>query len=1190
MKPSKIAVRPIANIAVATIVICRMSHAVNFSNAHQLQASDPYRHIWVAASAGSGKTKVLTDRVLRLLLEGTQPSKILCLTYTKAAATEMQTRIQETLSRWVMLPDDTLDTHIQAITGERPSEKMRKRARTLFASLLEINPPLRIQTIHAFCQSVLGRFPLEANVPPSFDILDERSSSEMLHTAQRWLLSIGLDPEPQPHHALLKEALVTFSSGLDEGKFNDILKGIINERRHIESLLTTLHDNFDDELSRLHYIRTCLVQHVGLDPDLRDESCIYERHFQLNHTQLAQLEGLRDTLQAIGSKSDLTALDYLKDFLRLRLTHPAQAADSYECIWLTDKGEPRANVVTKKIFGELNYLNDLIRSETQRVQAYREAIRALQTVQDATYLFIIAHALFERYHQMKQARGLLDYEDLIFATRKLLCSKDMIPWVLFKLDGGIDHILVDEAQDTAPIQWELVCALVDEFFSGDTAFSPTPERPERTLFVVGDEKQSIYRFQGADVQTFTATREHLQQHLRARSFALEEVRLAVSYRSTPAILEAVDAVFAGDHARRGLGDPTQDISHSAFKAAKAGSVELWPIVRVEKSKKDDAIAMLGAPSDHVTSELVLAQRIARTIAHWLHSKRPLLAQNRPLHAGDILILVRRRNHFVHLLSRELKRNNVPIAGLDRMELTEHIAVQDMLALAQFLLLPDDDLTLAGLLKSPLYGVDEEALFILCYGRGKDSLWQRVQHYEGDNTTVVAAREELTALLNKTDFTTPYALFAELLYGRHGRERMMARMGDEVLDPLHVFLGEAMRYEQLHAPSLQGFLEWITSGENSVKRDMEQGMEAVRIMTVHGSKGLQAPIVILPDTTALPNDAHDIVIDHHAAGHPLLFLSYAKEQACERIRTIKRHNEQQADEEYHRLLYVALTRAEEELIVCGYEKHHKRKETCWYELVNDGTKRLTDVQSLSTTEHFPWWNVEDETVLRYATFQPPSTNIVEARPAVANTPHQLLPAWATSSAPHEPTPPRPLAPSHLLEDEPVTIIPTSPMEARNTALPPSIEYGTLVHRLLHVLSNCEAETRPALAAQYLARQLPDMPSPRREQLIREVLQVMNEPQFAPIFGAGSLAEVPVTGVTSDTRVIAGRVDRLVVTQDKVLIVDFKTGKPPAANEEHPKRYLEQMRAYKDVLQHIYPTHTTSCALIYTSVPVLMPLDI
>jgi ATP-dependent helicase/nuclease subunit A len=1153
------------------------------ANPQQLLASHPEKHIWVAASAGSGKTKVLTDRVLRLLLQRTPPSQILCITYTKAAANEMQTRIHDTLGRWVMLEHDALKQELEAMSGTTPTQSTLLFARSLFARLLEDTPGLRIQTIHAFCQSILARFPLEAGVPPHFQILDERSQQELLQEAQSWLLHHGLNDTDEQISTALTHALHMLSLELGEMKFQDVIAAIIHHRTSIEQMLNQFPIDNCAQLGHSQLL-DMYYQRLGLDTSFASEESIIQHYFCLDETKRQTIRAAAEAFAQHGTAAEQTHTSLLYSIAHARL-FDEQMIDAYAGFFLTTEGEPRSTsrFPTKKVKENAAWILDWIARETQRILDYRRDMGAFQTASLSYHMTILAHALFQRYRLLKRMRGWLDYEDIIMHARDLLCSQQMIPWVLFKLDEGISHILVDEAQDTSPQQWELIGAIASEFFAGAGAHEQT-----RTLFVVGDEKQSIYRFQGADVASFTRMREQLKQLVQHAAQELHIVRLAMSFRSCPAILEAVDAIFAHPHAIQGLGDGSNEpIQHQAFRATSKGLVELWPVIRTEKIHKDDFFPIADSYSDTQDSTLQLAQRIASTVADWLHNQRILHAKNRPVSAGDILILVRRRNRLVNCISRELKRRGVPVAGLDRMVLNSHIAIKDLLALGQFLLLPEDDLTLATVLRSALYGVQEETLFELCYARGNDSVWTRVKAYTGTDSAVHMAATELGELLGRVDFGTPYDLYAELLYARGGRTRLIARMGEEVADPISVFLGETMRYEQLHAPSLQGFLHWISCGESMVKRDLEQGIDAVRIMTVHGSKGLQAPIVILPDTTSTPQNTtpHIMVDTPHDGALPFAYMMPTTANDCPLTRSMREANKTAETEEYHRLFYVALTRAEDELYLCGNEGGKSAPQHCWYHLAREAMLHANLMQSIPAGQAYPNWKIQEGDILRLSHLPEqdlPPTTAVHTLASTGIT----VPTWLTTTAPHEPTPPRPLAPSRLFEHTPAGIVPQ--IRTNNLASSSAMMRGTLIHKLLHILSSIAESARASFASHYVATHTPQWTEAERHGVIAEVLQVLHHPAFAPVFGEGSMAEVPLAGTIWENTVISGQVDRLVITQQEVLVVDFKSGTPP----EHgrvPEAYLKQMQAYRALLSAIYPDRTIRCALIYTANAQLVEIE-
>ncbi|MCW5774727.1 MAG: UvrD-helicase domain-containing protein, partial [Rhodospirillaceae bacterium] len=605
------------------------------------------------------------------------------------------------------------------------------------------------------------------------------------------------------------------------------------------------------------------------------------------------------------------------------------------CAYFTEggAGPRRKDLLTKKAAGLAPGAAEALAREAERLDLVRQRLAAARTAAATAALFCLAQAVLAHYEHTKRARAALDFGDLIDRARDLLAGDGRAAWVLWKLDGGIDHVLVDEAQDTSPEQWQLIRLLVDEFFAGLGA-----ERAgTRSLFVVGDFKQSIFSFQGAAPEEFRGMHAYFRERATAAERAWADVPLNVSFRSVTAVLETVDAVFALDAAKSGVAETGETIVHLSARGGLAGLVEVWPTVRPRDG--GDEQAWEEAPPEAAVPEPAeaLAGEIARRIAGWIAAGDVLESLGRPIRAGDVMVLVRRRGAFMDAMVSALKAARVPVTGVDRMRLGEQLAVQDLVALGRFLLLPDDDLALANVLKGPLFGFDDDRhLFPLAHGRGGKRLWHRLGEQAGTNADFAAARARLEALLARTDFEPPYELFARVLEAEGGRRAILARLGPDAEDPLDEFLELALAYQQRHAPSLEGFLHWLEQGETEIKRDLDQaGRDEVRVMTVHGAKGLQAPIVFLADTVAVPRDEERILWPDGngapaLADLPLFAPAVADEIAAAAARRQALRRRQA--EEYRRLLYVALTRAADRLYICGYETTRKMAEDCWYALI------------------------------------------------------------------------------------------------------------------------------------------------------------------------------------------------------------------------------------------------------------------
>ena len=1141
-----------------------MTEDFNEAARQQQFATDGRMSVWVTASAGTGKTKVLTDRALNLLLGGSPPGRILCLTFTKAAAAEMANRINDRLSQWTTLADCALSQALVGVTGTSPDHALLEHARRLFAQVLDTPGGMKIMTIHAFCQSLLRRFPIEAEIAPHFEVMDERSAAEALGEAREAVLAIarsGADPD-------LAKALTEITRYLGEESFSELLVALALERSRLRQLLD--HGGLEDCFDRLHAI---LDVSFGTTVAAILETACSEAAFDG-----VGLRKAAEGLQASAASSDRERGGLIAAWLA-NPTDRLALLDDYVSAYLTLDGIIRKTLLTKKVAATYPEIAAALLSEAERVHSLQAARSACALLRATEAMLRLAAALLVEYERYKTMHARLDYDDLILKTRDLLRRSGVAAWVLFKLDGGLDHILVDEAQDTNPEQWQVIAALAEEFFSGRGA-----RETERTIFAVGDAKQSIYSFQRADPREFQHMRSHFRNRVATASehpgnWHWREVALDISFRSTEAVLEAIDAVFAQPAANAGVAPDDVAIRHIAQRRGHAGRVELWPPVEPDPIEMPEPWQAPDIQRRSRDPSSRLAAAIAAQIRQWLDSGERLDARGRRLRAGDIMVLVRRRGRFVTALVRALKQRGVPVAGVDRMVLTDQLAVEDLIALGRFLLLPEDDLTLAALLKSPLYGIDEDLLFELAHGRGEQSLWAALRRRAAHDPRLRHAAEELAALLARADFIAPYELFADVLSARGGRREALSRLGPEAADPLDEFLALALAYERAHIPSLEGFLHWLVTGAVEIKRDLDQrDRDEVRVLTVHGAKGLQAPIVILPDTLQAPAQIPRLLWT--ADGLPL--WSPRKELDAPAAQAARQAALQLRDDEYRRLLYVAMTRAEDRLYICGWRTRRSPTQHCWYDLA------ATGLASLAQPVEFDFAPLIGKdgwagTGLRHDRRQSVAAK-PDAHDVARSTPDAELPPWARSLPPAEPVPPRPLAPSRPTLVEPAVRSPLGLLGAEDNRA--GFKRGLLVHRLLQILPDLPAAQRRTAAERFLARPVHGLDAGEQAAIAAEILAILDAPQFSALFGPDSQAEVPLVGLVGDYA-IAGQIDRLVVGARDVLIVDYKSLRPaPAQDSEVPPAYLRQLAAYRAAISAIYPGREVRCALLWTDGPHLM----
>ena len=1049
--------------------------------------------MFVSANAGSGKTHVLVQRVINLLLRGEDPAKILCITFTKAAAANMATRVFDTLAEWTTLDESTLDERIKLATGKAPDAARRAIARRLFANALETPGGLKVQTIHAFCTRLLHQFPFEADVAARFEVLDEATTAQMLNQLTLNVLLEGATKRESP----LGEALAAAIAAAADVTFKDVIAETISKRDLITEW-TTRAGGVPQAIAEL-------TRSFGLAAGDTLQA-VENEYFSGSLIPQSEWPALMQFLSTSDKPTDRDLANVLK---AAGAATGRERIEKYLQLFCTTKLERRKNVLTSNFAKANPEWNTRLITEQDRVCKLVEREFALRARDRSAALITVAAAVIERYRAEKERHGLLDYEDLIDKALTLLgdasTRSTAAAWVLYKLDLGINHVLVDEAQDTSDKQWRIIKILVAEFLPGGAR-----ENVRRTLFAVGDEKQSIFSFQGAVPHKFAEMRNHFRSVHETSDVAFAVEKLDYSFRSAAGVLEAVDLVFKQPAAFRGLSaDPTWTL-HQPLPDALPGDVEIWDLVGPDE--KEPGKEGWDAPFD-TTSEtspsVKLAAKIARTVKSWVaQGTRP----------GEVLVLVRQRGPMFEAVIRALKQAQIDVAGADRLVLTEHIAIMDLLVLGDALLLPDDDLALATVLKSPLFGFDDDKLYKLAYRR-QGPLRSVLRARAGDDSAFAAAASEFDALAQKARTLSPFEFYAHVLGAHRGRKKILARLGTEASDPLDEFLNLALSYEQRETPSLQGFLNWIRAAQSEVKRDMEMARDEVRVMTVHGAKGLEAKNVILIDhTTTRPEGAHPprlltVPVANAPPDATALIWGVAKDKDAGPMAQARAQAITAARDEYNRLLYVGLTRAADRLLVCGAKGVNKAPEGCWHNLV------LSALQPLSEE-----YTDADGKVWHFRKGAPVMTDQGSHGPPEK----VVLPPWLTTSAPPSPPKVTIVRPSDIADDEPRHIAGGGEREAARLR-------GTLAHRLLQSLPDIPAARREKVAAEFLSRRGAQFSAEQRSALVREILRLIDNSDFAAVFAPGSRAEVSVGGTVAaadgTTLWVPGQIDRLAVIRDR-----------------------------------------------------------
>lgn len=1139
----------------------------------QRHAADPTRSVWVSASAGTGKTRVLIDRVLRLLLPhtdgtlGTRPDRILCLTYTRAAATEMTERLLSRLSRWVILPDKELLHELMDLLGTIPVADQINAARRLFAHLVDGPEQVRIMTIHAFCQSILARFPLESGLPPHFELVQGVAADELLRAAQVDVLRrSGSDSELRTH-------LESVLSEINDESFSALLSELFGKNKR--QLTYALIHYFG--CHRQNVLCSQLNLPVGYTIEKWKDDA---KEFVVNH--LEDITVLAQVMTGDGTTSrDQELAAFLLDWLSRTPESRLDEINILSDFSYTKEGKRRSSGETQGIRKKRPEIAALYMRVADAIGRLITLRKRIDLVRVNFSLFYIAEQIMGAHDRIKHTRGFLDFDDVIRYTLRLLnvdnrsLATHVLSWVMYKLDGGIDHILVDEAQDTNPEQWAIIRALSTGFF--DDIGSGAGKN--RTLFVVGDQKQSIYSFQGADPHSFEQSVDHLlaQGNEQTRN-VFDRIPLNTSFRSVPAVLHLVDHIF-DDESRRAHIRVDDKVTHVVNRVGQGGRVEIWPLETPDETKKEERQGWQAATKVKYGDDVFdrLSVRIAKQIRSWLDTGEKLESYDRLIEPRDIMILVRRREPFLSRLVAALRTQGVPVGGMDRLQLADDLAVRDILSVMKFALLPFDDLNLACLLKSPFINYIDDDLIRLAPGR-KGSLWEALKN----DASSISVYTYLSGLIDRVQSMRAYSFLSYILSQPcpanpegSGLKALKARLSISCVEPIDELLSYVLQGDDA-GETLLHIIHQLTSENPEIKREGQALRNTVRLMTVHGSKGLESPIVILPDTIRSTQTGQpQSVFWPEDTGKPLPVWSPRADARPDDLQDVLTSAKDAEISEYNRLLYVALTRAQDRLIVAGACKGKADPES-WYYAVQAGFDRL---------QNMPGFTVEgagDDAKRIYVT---PQTAVADHASQGGNTMTsaftEALPEILRKPLSLEPALSRP----YRAEAASGTAVPVSPLLVTND--PHRFRRGLLTHKLLQILPEIDQQKWGSAAKSYLEHRRGDLPDNEIDQIWIEVRNILTHVDFAPVFGPGSKAEVPVAGMLADGRLISGQIDRLLILPDRILIIDYKTNRPPPTDaRDVPTVYIRQMGAYRELLAGLYPDRTVQTALIWTDGPRFM----
>ena len=837
----------------------------------QDRAANPLENVWVQANAGTGKTSVLVQRLLRILFRTPDcgASGILCLTYTNAGAGEMRNRILAALRDWATATDDELIELLDGVAINHPATSDDiAHAREIFFKFIDAPEILKIKTIHGFCEEILHRFPIEAGLSPSWTLVSD--------SAQRLLLQDAFNN--------------LIDSPKNDGRIYDAFSHIVG--RVSETYLTDLLGILSAQYKQFFQVE-------NLDKYREYFIDTIEKFLKLTNPPSADFDPI--SLQKIIDLAEFEQNNakkpakYLDEIISLTKQYIDTTVDfeKYKSAYLTATGDKKSTVSKK----------DYLTIEQDRVYELNQYNTNQMLFNDTVALFDLSAAFADEYKRIKRTRNLLDFEDLILYTRKLFSDSATMGWVLSQLDLSLSHILVDEAQDTSPAQWDILRLLSGDFFAdGDTSETP------HSMFVVGDTKQSIYGFQGADPRAFALSRDAISEQIAENMRTIAEIPLAQSFRSTAPILKTVDRFFADDGVIAASGFANNE--HKCFRTSASGAVELHKLTAKMESETT-LLQYIDGIADRIKSLIDSGKFVAR----------------------DIMILVQQRNPMASPLTIALKRRGIDVAGSDRIILPNFPAVRDMLNLTRWCLNVVDDYSLCCVLKSPLFYLTERDIFNLCKIKNDINLERHrtnpgaipITVFEVVRDTHPDIYSRLSDIKDWSENLAPYSFFDRVLNTDGAYQKFISALGSQVIDPLAEFMTICLAYERTQPGTLYQFLKWFITGGSEIKRDMDAS-NGVRIVTVHGSKGLEAPVVFLVDTVRTPKNENILPI---SSGDIPVWLwaprgdaSTSRRNASDALMRIRMA-------EYYRLLYVAMTRARDELYIYGYTPNKNASQDAWH---------------------------------------------------------------------------------------------------------------------------------------------------------------------------------------------------------------------------------------------------------------------
>ncbi len=1096
----------------------------------QQLASDPKNSVWVMASAGSGKTKVLTDRILRLLLEDVAPHKILCLTYTKVASIEMQERLNQELQNWIICSDGELFEKLSNLTGRKPENHTLSKARGLLIKNLDAELKIKIQTIHSFCQSILKSFPFEAKIPINFELLEENKARILLKNSQKNVLQNAFNDKK------LHDLVFKINSKTSDENFTSLVSNMLQNKDKI-NFIKHKYCDIDNAIKEI-----CKKFDIYFEDNNFSEISLKIFENFIKNLNLSQLINFTQELAKSSSKNDLKYYENIKKFTEKPIIENFEFLNNG---FFTIENSPRK--FSKKIDDNFaNHINEFRNS----ISVFNQQYQAFITIENSANLIKIVMAILDDFQKIKIENCYLDYGDLINIANQILENPEFCEWIKLKMDSSFDHILIDEAQDTNPIQWSIIKSLTEDFFSGESS-----SEQSRSIFVVGDEKQSIMGFQGADINQTKLFHDYFSQK---SNYKLQNIDLNTSFRSGVNILKLVDEVFNSKSCEHKLSKALckigEYVNHQSFRQT-AGYVEIWQNEEIFDEEKSYQLAInenseniqaedLNSNQNYSKNKIksskkntfdfswkvdfsnqnvdnskdITAKYIAKKIRKWIDEKRLIKDKNRVINYGDIMILVRnRKNGFIEKLSQNFNRLEIPFISVGKIKFSENLLIQDFLNLAKFALLPSDCFNLACLLKSPFFNVSEDELFEFCKIKNNQhqNLWSTLKSSKYYNS--------LENIINLSKNNDVFEFFFKILNDEQNQINIASRFTAQGLEIINNFLFICLDFNQKNSINLQNFIEFVEKIDPEITLNSTETNQ-IKITTIHSSKGLQAPIVIMPDCLyAYSNQLDNKEKILWFEDFPLWINKDSKINSL--IKEISDNKISENYEEHLRLLYVALTRAEDEIYIGGL--NGKKDEKCWYEIINKINNenffktKFEDVKNVPLTK-----NITTKILLKNSDFNFVNKNSNYAFSIINQ-------ALSTGEVLHK-----------LLE-----------IIGKNYKMP-KIWLKNLINNFLKNSTN--------------------LSSSNQQNILQIIENFLDSKLFLEIFeldfDGKILCEHEIYHQQKNLRI-----DLIKETKNEILIIDYKSDE--TLPNKVSAQYFEQLNLYKTALQKLYPNYKIKCAILW-----------